>query len=73
MLKLIKVLAAGSVLYLLFGYGSAYLVHLLQRQLEVMNCQQAAHADHRDDAECRALKLKPIALVEPFEVKEVQR
>jgi hypothetical protein len=58
-----QMLAAGCCLYLAAACGGQYLMQYMTRQLEITACQQSAHADRRDDGECEALKLKPIALV----------
>ena len=60
---MMRLVALGGVIYLGVGYGGSWITKHMQRQLEVVACQQAAQADRRDGAECEALKLKPIALV----------
>jgi hypothetical protein len=60
---MIRLAALGSVIYLVVAIGGSWVTNYMQRQLEIIACQQAAHADRRDDGECRELALKPIALV----------
>jgi hypothetical protein len=60
---MVRLIALGGVIYLFVGYSGKWITQHMQHQLEVISCQQAAHADHRSDDECRALSLKPIAFL----------
>jgi len=58
----LRLLALGGIIYVVVAYGGAYIIAIMQRQLAVVSCQQAAQADKRDGGECRELAMKPITI-----------